>query len=900
MKKILFYSLVLSVTFMTVSAQVPKADLLDVVFNEDGTATDISASQNNVELFGVPKVVKSSKYGMNVACFHDNGLNQDCAYWYKVDYGTNVNFKNGLADGHSMEVLCRLEMEGEYLDNLGAGDEVKPFSSMQGGGTGFLVCKQNRGINSDSNNEWTFMPHVGGNYIYANSGVLPKGGEYVHLVGIWDKEKGEARIYVNGELKYTNPTAVGDFKHSTLPYFVIGGDPGGSIGANTSFKGDIAIARVYDDPLTDDQVTSLYNIVKTMDTGADEHIDIGEDKYIIGTADELELFCEMVNNGNTTLNAILTNDIDYSGHTTSVGTSTYKYAGIFDGAQHTITVDFNRTTNNAALFEYLSGTVKNLTVQGNITTSARYAAGIAAHTYHARVLNCVSLVNIVSSINGDGTHAGFVAVNEEGLTISDCIFLGSITGDVTTCCAGIVGWSTNTTNMNNCVLIADLTGLNVDGSNTFSRNSGNATITNCYYNRAHGTAEAGTKIDVTPENLANGGVCFTVNGDQSEIHFYQNIGTDEYPVPWSNHAQVYAAGNLRCDGTPLDANVTYSNTKTSDLPNHQYENGSCVVCGKPKPGFVELIDGYYHIANAKQLVWYSNFVNSGNSKASGKLVADIDMIDESANFTPIGFGGVKFNGTFDGQGHRISNLVVNLPEDNCAGLFGYVQAPCTIKNLVLDETCSITGAAYSGLIGEAIGGVSGNINMSNLGNEGNVTCSGVTAGGIIGICMSSSATFIMNRCYVTGTIIGGSETAALSGWFGSAGQATDCWSTATVSGYDGESTYLGRGTVTLANVYSTSGTQGTHITNKQVANGELCYLLNLNSGEDGPIWFQTLGEDAHPVLDSTHGVVVLNEEGNYINTQDSTPYVLRGDMNGDGKLSIEDVTKLVDIIMKMK
>ena len=1006
-------------------AQVPKADLLDVVFNDDGTATDISASQNNVELFGIPRVVKSSKYGMNVACFHDNGLNKDCAYWYKVDYGTNIDVSEGLANGHSMEVLCRLEMEGEYTDNLAADEEIKPFSSMQGGGTGFLVSKQNRGLNSDSKNEWTFLPHVGGGYVYANSGVLPKGGEYVHLVGVWDKEKGEARIYVNGELKYTNPTANGDFKHSSLPYFVIGGDPGGDAGANTSFKGDVAIARVYDDPLTDDQVASLFNAVKAMDTGTEEHneadthdieptgdymqfelgdanqvsitetenfsyivVTSGTDPFVrmsalnadltseesavefeyktsvdipgaefffslnggfvggreqsfdipaatewtkmqvdisgakegfdwgyagdflrfdfgtqsgvtfyvrnihivkpeaiqydidlpvvdgyvqLSTAEDLEKFAGYVNEKGMILNATLTQDIDYSGHTTFIGTSAHKYAGVFDGAQHTITVDFNRNSNDAALFQCLSGTVKNLTVRGNITTSAKYAAGIAAHTYHARVLNCVSLVNIVSSINGDGTHAGFVAVNEEGLTISDCIFLGSITGDVTTCCAGIVGWSTNTTNMNNCVLIADLTGLNVDGSNTFSRNSGNATITNCYYNRAHGTAEAGTKIDVTPENLANGGVCFTVNGDQSEIHFYQNIGTDEYPVPWSNHAQVYAAGNLRCDGMPIDDNVTYSNTESSDLPNHQYENGVCVVCGKSEPGFVELIDGYYHIAEAKQLVWYSNFVNSGNPKANGKLVADIDMIDESANFTPIGFNGVNFNGTFDGQGHRISNLVVNL-DVNCAGLFGYVQAPCTIQNLVLDETCSITGAAYSGLIGESVGGVSGNINMTNLGNEGNVTCSGVNAGGIIGCCMSSSATFIMNRCYVTGTIIGGSETAALSGWFGSEGQATDCWSTATVSGYDGESTYLGRGTVTLTRVYSTAGTQGTIVPANAGASGELCWTLNGKSMLN-PTWYQTLEEDTHPVFDSTHGVVYMNDDGTCGDIHDEASFI---------------------------
>ena len=45
----------------SVWAQVPKADLLDVVFNEDGTATDVSTSQMTVESFGSPTIVKSAK-----------------------------------------------------------------------------------------------------------------------------------------------------------------------------------------------------------------------------------------------------------------------------------------------------------------------------------------------------------------------------------------------------------------------------------------------------------------------------------------------------------------------------------------------------------------------------------------------------------------------------------------------------------------------------------------------------------------------------------------------------------------------------------------------------------------------------------------------------------------------
>lgn len=255
-------------------AQVPKADLLDIVFNDDGTATDVSECQNTVELFGTPNVVESSKYGINVACFHENAYNSNCAYWYKVDYGTNMDFMDGLADGHSLELLCRLELDGDYAELIGAGNEIKPFSSHQGGGTGLMVCTRTTDDagNVTRGNEWTFLPYSNGEYHWTNSGVPAVGGEYVHLIGVWDKEKGESRIYVNGELKYVNTDAAGDFKLSSLTYFVVGGDPGGS-GANQSFKGDIAIARVYDDPLTDAQASALYEEVNAMDTGSEEHVD---------------------------------------------------------------------------------------------------------------------------------------------------------------------------------------------------------------------------------------------------------------------------------------------------------------------------------------------------------------------------------------------------------------------------------------------------------------------------------------------------------------------------------------------------------------------------------------------------------------------------------------------------
>jgi hypothetical protein len=47
-----------------------------------------------------------------------------------------------------------------------------------------------------------------------------------------------------------------------------------------------------------------------------------------------------------------------------------------------------------------------------------------------------------------------------------------------------------------------------------------------------------------------------------------------------SHKQVYAAGELNCDGTPKGA-VTYSNTPSElVLPPHNYdEDGYCINCG---------------------------------------------------------------------------------------------------------------------------------------------------------------------------------------------------------------------------------------------------------------------------------------------------------------------------------
>jgi len=243
-------------------APVPVADVLDVKFNADGTAEDVSAMGNTVESHGNPETFFSSEFGRYEVRFSDNAWAGNANRYYKVSYADNVAFQNALADGHTMETVIRCQYSGTIADA-----ESKYFSSHQSGGTGLMISK----ISGVRKNELTFLPHVGGSWRWATSGVIPEPYVYYHIVGVWNKSQNKAYIYINGELKNTIATS-GDFKfpNSTCYYFAIGGDPSNATTVNASWNGDVVLARIYDNPLTTAEVKSLWTRLENMRGPKDE------------------------------------------------------------------------------------------------------------------------------------------------------------------------------------------------------------------------------------------------------------------------------------------------------------------------------------------------------------------------------------------------------------------------------------------------------------------------------------------------------------------------------------------------------------------------------------------------------------------------------------------------------
>ena len=172
------------------------------------------------------------------------------------------------------------------------------------------------------------------------------------------------------------------------------------------------------------------------------------------------------------------------------------------------------------------------------------------------------------------------------------------------------------------------------------------------------------------------------------------------------------------------------------------------------------------IHSANDLIEFSNAVNSGETSFFGATVllgSDIDFSEGlSELFSPIGnYSGSHFDGTFDGQGHTISNLAME-PPLQFFGLFGFLGG--SIRNVVIDSSCSFTipglffNTAYAGSL---IGYLSSSDQPCTI--ENNVNMADITLteyvegyfylGGIAGFADSSGYESSFKNCANYGSII---------------------------------------------------------------------------------------------------------------------------------------------------
>ena len=259
---------------------------------------------------------------------------------------------------------------------------------------------------------------------------------------------------------------------------------------------------------------------------------------------------------------------------------------------------------------------------------------------------------------------------------------------------------------------------------------------------------------------------------------FQNIVT----LPEITLGYVYDF-NVRalCD---LDNVSGWSETKTLivDLP-----YWTDVVTDQPS-GFVEDPEGNVEISSSEGLAWLSVLVNGFNGQPnnsfSGKTVTLTDNINlEGYRWYPIGRHdgltntiGSQFTGTFDGQGHTVSNIYVNDAFSDL-GLFG--NADGCIKNVIMDggyvasiyttpdDPYTFMSSGIGGLVGRSFGDVMdchssvvvyGNSSVGSLCGETYGTVTNCSASGVVfgrqgcGGLVGWEQEAVVRNCFATGDV----------------------------------------------------------------------------------------------------------------------------------------------------
>ena len=639
--------------------------------------------------------------------------------------------------------------------------------------------------------------------------------------------------------------------------------------------------------------------------------------YHLSTPVQVEWFSAMVAAGYGAMKVKLDADIDFGGVENAhmpIGTADNKFFGVFDGQKHSIKgMVLNLEQDGVGFFghiqaggiykgiDYSETSFTNVIIDGtcSVTSTGARCGGLIGRLNGALSSDAIVRIEYCgneANVNAGGQNAaglmGGIQSTTCKLIVRNCYNTGNITANIEA--TALVGWTGSASGENviveRCWNNGIVSPLDVDGRNLY-RSSAAITASNLFDLSNTEGAKQGKVIFNTENPIASGELCYLLNGDQSNIAWTQNLGDEEMPNLWGATSQVYQQGTVNCIGAAV-GEVSYNNVSGETIQlGHNYENGICSVC-KDFQAATQAEDGWYELANAGNIEWMSNVIqqnakgadNVAYAQSKFRMMNDIDFTD--VTHTKIGQTETyKFDGTFDGQCHRITNLKMNEPNATSVGFFGYCRGEFTlIKNLIIDESCSFYGNdRVAALVGSFQRGVA-IVNIENCVNEASVTAKSKCAAGFVGGQANNNDTprlFITN-CINVGTItveaqVSGNDCAAAiianynsGGDKGGNSTLTNCVNIGHVSPLNGFNTMFTGGYRSYFNCYDiTEGKMNNQntplpsfVTENPVTSGELCFYLNNNQSEEIS-YTQTLSGDnidTYPVPFNNHDIVYQNAD----------------------------------------
>ena len=330
-----------------------------------------------------------------------------------------------------------------------------------------------------------------------------------------------------------------------------------------------------------------------------------------------------------------------------------------------ITSDNNGPTQTEAITNCYS----NMNVE--LTNSIKHNTRICGIAQFSNISNCYSKLscyfNKCTQSNSVNIDIGCISryYNSTYGVITNCYSYLNVYGSITDSTAKVTLYISGGASMGYTASKSNIYSIPYTNAEINSSLSGTYTLHN-YCTTDYVTA-------ITTDDFTNGKVCYGLNGDQSNINFYQYLKESNYPTLDSNYPKV------------LLKSSSYINQETITEINSKYD-----------------------------LFLFRDSVNAGNNYIDTTININVDIDLENMKWTPI--NNIDFDGILQGNGHTISNF--NIQNQQYCGFFGILYDNAEIHNLILDNV-TIQGSFsidntdnisnYCGVLC----GFGSNINMSN-------------------------------------------------------------------------------------------------------------------------------------------------------------------------------------------
>jgi len=477
---------------------------------------------------------------------------------------------------------------------------------------------------------------------------------------------------------------------------------------------------------------------------------------------------------------ILLNDLDMQGVTLTPVAAGDEFTGIFDGRGHVIrnAVINQPESDNVGLFGCLNwpGEICNLGVEDvNITGHIKVGA-LVGFSEGVDYIGGGSITGCYATgqVSGTSVLGGLVGEIEEISAITNCYatcdvsggsyvggLVGRISGSIINCYAtgdvsgtryvgglvGFNGWgSSNSSIITSCGAGGDVSGTEVVGG-LIGLNDDDGNVSNCFWDmeiQTHGVTEG---VGEDRYGMVTNLIGLTT-AEMQTASTYTDRGWD-FEETWTI-----------CEGCGYPE-FFWDFAPLAEVGNYSGGDGS-----QANPYRIGTIGGWMKLVDSPS-DWDKCFILANDIDMEGNGLWPVAMCSWERNVLE----GTEFTGVFDGNDHVIRNAIIDLPDDDYAGLFGVIGQGGQIFDLGVEDV-SVTGNHFvGGLAGCNRGELTSCYSKSDVSGLMDVgALVGYNLGGVITGCFTDSP---VSGSSVVGGLVGDNYNGTIS----------DCSAAGDVEGY---------------------------------------------------------------------------------------------------------------------